>query len=45
MPNVKKPAYALDVARLKLCRARQSVHYVKKRIMPFTERGLKIGKI
>lgn len=45
MLNVEKLAYVLDVARLKLLRAKQSVLHVRIKIMLFTEKELKIGKI
>ena len=45
MLNVEKLAYVLDVARLKLLRVKQSVLYVRVKIMLSTEKELKIGKI
>jgi hypothetical protein len=45
MLNVEKLAYVLDVVRLKLLRAKQSVLYARAKIMLFTEKELKIGKI
>ena len=43
--NVEKLAYVLDVARLKLLKAKQSVLYARVKIMLSTEKELKIGKI
>lgn len=45
MLNVEKLAYVLDVVRLKLLKAKRSVLCVKVRIMLFTGKELKIGRI